>query len=375
MYSPEYAKIKYEKINGKTLLRIAILSILVCLIFIGYILYKNYSILFGEENILYIRKDPNLLNLLPYSELGFSILVAITCFAILSIFTLLYKRFLLKKLPNDYFVKIQEEKQAEEKSNKQIFAKIHMLSIRKKNPLFFLIIGLTVSIITFFVFYLIYILGELNFSYIEIGVGISISILLGTITCFLLYVKNCSDLENLQWQVSVNTIEESTNIIKTQDEEPLSQIVNNKDIQIIKQNEDFLTNFFQTNHKYLITYNELTKKQADKSFWLAVFSSIIGAILIVLGVILMFAKETNPTYIATAGGVLTEIISTVFLYFHTNTIKNMSKYHNKLLLSQNISIALKVTETLPLDIQSTTRAKLAEQLVSNINKHISFEGE
>lgn len=163
--------------------------------------------------------------------------------------------------------------------------------------------------------------------------------------------------------------------IITQTVEQSAQVENREDAKAQQLGEDFLTNLFQINHKYSIAYNDLTKKQADKSFWLAVFSSVIGALLIILGVVLMFFGEVTPTYVATVGGVLTEFISALFLYFHTNTIKNMSKYHNKLLLSQNISIALKITETLPLEIQNSTREKLVEQLVSDINKYISLEGE
>ena len=51
----------------------------------------------------------------------------------------------------------------------------------------------------------------------------------------------------------------------------------------------------------------------------------------------------------------------------------MSRFHNKLLLSQNTSIALKIVEELPNEEKNTTRAKIAEQLVSDINKYISHE--
>lgn len=364
-YPIGYAEQRYEKINKNTFLWLAMFSIVVFLTLIGWFIYKNYYM-----DYEYYQNMNSYLYLLSYQELLFSLLTSIACFISLSISLLIYKKSLLKKLPQDYFIK----KHYEEKSKQRIQAKINYLSIRKKNKLFFIIIGLLLSLITFYIVFLIFILSGQNFSYIEIGVGILTSLLLGTIFSFLFYAKNSSDLENLQWQVSINDIEENMQIVTTKVEGTSSQI-NNIDTENVKQSEDYLTNLFQTNQRYSIAYNELTRKQADKSFWLAVFSSIIGVILIALGIILLYFKETNHTYVSTSGGVLTEIISAVFLYFHTNTIKSMNKYHNKLLLSQNISIALKITDTLPSEIQNSTRAKLSEQLVNDINKCISFDDE
>lgn len=356
-YPNGYVENKYKKINSKSFCYIAMLSGLVFIILFVFLMYKNYcQQKFKGE----------------YSSFTISFLVAIVCFIILSFLTLIYKRSLLKKLPMDYFTKTLK-KQNEKKANEKVREKIHLLSARKKNKLFFLVNGLTVSMILFIIFFIIYILRGRNFSYVEIGVGILLSLLLGAIVFFVLYVKNNADLENLQWKVSINKIEEATNNFKQQTLEMPNKKSKNKDTIIHKQNEDPLDSLFKTNHRYFIAYNELTKKQADKSFWLAVFSSVIGFLLIAVGIILLLANQTNPTYVTTVCGVLIEIISTVFLYFHTNTIKNMSKYHNKLLLSQNISIALKITDMLPSNIQNSTRVKLAEQIVSNINKYISFE--
>lgn len=173
--------------------------------------------------------------------------------------------------------------------------------------------------------------------------------------------------------VNIKTIETRINNSDTDIKEQTGNGNTNDASQAVKPEESFLSNYYQANFKYLIVYNELTKKQADKSFLLALLSSVLGTLLITFGIVLMFFNATNPTYIATAGGVITELISVVFLYFHTKTLKNMSRFHNKLLLSQNTSIALKIVEELPNEEKNTTRAKIAEQLVSDINKYISHE--
>lgn len=49
----------------------------------------------------------------------------------------------------------------------------------------------------------------------------------------------------------------------------------------------------------------------------------------------------------------------------------MSKYHNKLVLSQNISIALKVADTLPSDDKVKAKNVIIQELLKNINSHLT----
>lgn len=48
----------------------------------------------------------------------------------------------------------------------------------------------------------------------------------------------------------------------------------------------------------------------------------------------------------------------------------MSKYHNKLVLSQNISIALKVADTLPIDDKIKAKNIIIRELLKDVNSYL-----
>ena len=77
----------------------------------------------------------------------------------------------------------------------------------------------------------------------------------------------------------------------------------------------------------------------------------LNLVIIAIGIVLMFlsAYDKNmipgdsakiSSYIVTASGVLSEFIAAVFFYLYNQTILKMSEYHQKLVLTQNISLAL-----------------------------------
>ena len=111
--------------------------------------------------------------------------------------------------------------------------------------------------------------------------------------------------------------------------------------------EDFFTNLVKINFKYIDKYYLQTQIQADKSYSLAVISSIVGFIIIISGIVLMFFGKIKASYLATGTGIISEFISAVIFYLYNKTISKMGEYHHKLVLTQNISLALKITEQMP----------------------------
>ena len=136
---------------------------------------------------------------------------------------------------------------------------------------------------------------------------------------------------------------------------------------------DFFDGLIKLSDDYLRAYYSQTKVQAQNSFMVSLAIGIFGVLVISVGIVMLFADKTNPAYVTTAAGVMTEFISAVFFAFYNSTVKSMSKYHNKLVLSQNISIALRVAEELPEEMKGSVRADLIKQLVQDINKHIVTE--
>ncbi len=119
--------------------------------------------------------------------------------------------------------------------------------------------------------------------------------------------------------------------------------------------EDVFENSIKMSYKYLDQYYLQTREQAQKGFFVTACVSIFGALLLGIGIVAMFFEKTEPSYVTCASGVITEFIAAIFFYLYNKTIVSMSKYHNKLVLSQNISIALKVADTLPYDDKTKSK--------------------
>lgn len=134
--------------------------------------------------------------------------------------------------------------------------------------------------------------------------------------------------------------------------------------------EDVFENSIKMSYKYLDQYYLQTKEQAQRGFVVTVGVAIFGAILIGGGIIAMFFGATNPSYVTCATGVITEFIAAVFFYLYNKTISSMSKYHNKLVLSQSISIALKVSESLSEEDKIETKKLIVSELMKDINSHL-----
>lgn len=133
---------------------------------------------------------------------------------------------------------------------------------------------------------------------------------------------------------------------------------------------DIYKNLIKISYKYLDEYYLQTRQQAQKGFIVTVSVSIMGAIIIAIGIGAMFFGKTTPAYVTTASGVITEFIASVFFYLYNKTVSSMSDYHNKLVLSQNVSIALKIAESISGESAEKVKNHIVEELVKDINEHI-----
>lgn len=139
----------------------------------------------------------------------------------------------------------------------------------------------------------------------------------------------------------------------------------------LKVKEDFFTTLVEINFKYIDKYYLQTQVQADNSFYLSRLAAVLSLIIIGAGIVGMFFGLTSPAYVTTAAGVIGELFATVFFYLYNRTILKMGQYHQKLVLTQNISLALKITEQLPPEQKSQAQMTLIKSLTKNINHYLS----
>ena len=132
----------------------------------------------------------------------------------------------------------------------------------------------------------------------------------------------------------------------------------------------------EVNYKYLNQYYQQTQAQARNGFVITVIVAVIGIMLIFGGVWFMLFSSSNgdnhsdaitPAYITCASGVITEFISAIFFYLYNKTVTSMNSYHDKLVLSQNISFALNLAESLPEDKQPEAKLAIINELVKDVN--------
>ncbi len=134
--------------------------------------------------------------------------------------------------------------------------------------------------------------------------------------------------------------------------------------------DDIFSNSIKMSYKYLDQYYFQMRDQAQKGFYITICVALFGAILIGIGIISMLLGNAEPSYITCAAGVITEFVSAVFFYLYNKTIASMGDYHNKLVLSYNISLALKAVEILPAPQKYSSTEKIIAELIKDINIHM-----
>jgi hypothetical protein len=140
-----------------------------------------------------------------------------------------------------------------------------------------------------------------------------------------------------------------------------------------KLDENFFTNLVKINFKYIDKYYLQTQVQANKSFALTAAAACVSFLIIVAGILILFfdPSRIQPGYVATVSGILGEFIAAVFFYLYNRTITKMGEYHEKLVLTQNIGLALRITEALPLPEKTSAQVRLVEALCQDINQYLT----
>lgn len=138
---------------------------------------------------------------------------------------------------------------------------------------------------------------------------------------------------------------------------------------------DFFNNLVKINFKYIDRYYLQTQIQADKSFLMSAVAAFVGLLIIIAGIVLMyFGKATSasvtPAHITTATGVICEVIAALFFYLYNRTTMSMTAYHQKLVLTQNIGLALRITQDLPEKERVDAQTSLVEHLSHDINRFL-----
>ena len=138
--------------------------------------------------------------------------------------------------------------------------------------------------------------------------------------------------------------------------------------------EDFFNSLVKINFRYIDQYYLQTRVQANKSFLAAVFAAVAGLAVTILGIVMMYNGQLEPGYVSTGAGLISQFIAAVFFYLCNKTVIAMAGYHRKLVLTQNVGLALRITQDLPADRKAEARLQLIDRLSTDINALLAGDG-
>lgn len=134
--------------------------------------------------------------------------------------------------------------------------------------------------------------------------------------------------------------------------------------------ENLFESSIKMSYKYLDQYYAQTKDQANKGFLLTICVTIAGAILLFVGIIFMFINRVDASRITVASGVIVEFISAIMFYLYNKTVQSMGNYHDKLFLSQNVAIALKISDSITDEKRDDIKTQIVKELITDVNAYI-----
>src|SRR5579864_6409985 len=126
----------------------------------------------------------------------------------------------------------------------------------------------------------------------------------------------------------------------------------------------YLDSLVRINVENLAAFYTLVKGHTDKSYKVAIRVCVFGFFLIVVGIAAGFTNISSPpigSYIATASGVITEIIAGVFFSAYNRNSRQIKGYYDSLLTVQNMLLSFKFIENTQ---DENEKAKIVGQMLA-----------
>lgn len=113
----------------------------------------------------------------------------------------------------------------------------------------------------------------------------------------------------------------------------------------------------------LQSYYEINLTHARWSFWASLGSVVAGFITLLIGVFMLYTKETVEAGVtATIAGVLAEFISATLFYLYNKNLKQLNFFYEKLIKFQDTYWAMGLVNRLP----EEKRPEMWVTIISNL---------
>ncbi|MCI5221119.1 MAG: hypothetical protein D3924_00190 [Candidatus Electrothrix sp. AR4] len=128
--------------------------------------------------------------------------------------------------------------------------------------------------------------------------------------------------------------------------------------------------------KRLSEYYAINQKQARGSFRWAVTAMLVGLLTIVAGVWIFYLGDKPDTFLtslSTAGGIVVNCISVLYLYLHNRTQKRALFYYGQLVRLQQLGFAMRIAESHHEEKdKSSAKNQIITQILAIVN-HTAIE--
>lgn len=122
----------------------------------------------------------------------------------------------------------------------------------------------------------------------------------------------------------------------------ITNLFNNKESKNIKQETEDILKDVQNQPDYDIfkllyknvrestEYYIISKRQANKSFTLAIISCFLGVIIYIGGFLIVAFLDKNITILTTIAGTIVELIAGLSFWMYNKCLKQLNEYHKRL---------------------------------------------
>jgi len=135
--------------------------------------------------------------------------------------------------------------------------------------------------------------------------------------------------------------------------------------------DDFVDALLTLSYRYLDQYYLQVRRHSERSLAVTLVFAVFGGLTVLAGVLGgIFWNLTAQSYIATGAGLVVQLLSAVFFYLYNQTTREMNAYYDRLVLAQNLAVAIKAAELLGDEKREAEITAIITALISDYNKYL-----
>lgn len=146
---------------------------------------------------------------------------------------------------------------------------------------------------------------------------------------------------------------ENTNI-KQETEDVVKDIQNQPDYDVFK--------LLYKNVRESTEYYIISKRQANKSFILAIISCVLGVFIYMCGFLIVAFLDKNITILTTISGTVVELIAGLSFWMYSKSLKQLNEYHRRLSSTEKYLTSIQMADKL----ESSEREKMYRWIIERV---------